>query len=149
MYVYCSCGRRHWGVHGAAGLLLTDRDRSGIVLQRRSALVHHGNTWALIGGALEPGETPTEAALREAAEEERLDLATVRPVRTFAGTTHPEWTYTYVLVETARPEDPVLPVSGGWESDGARWVDLGDVPRRELHPRLATDWPDVLAALRA
>jgi len=58
MYVYCSCGRRHWGLHGAAGLLLTDRDRSGVVLQRRSALVHHGNTWALIGGALERGETP-------------------------------------------------------------------------------------------
>ena len=111
--------------------------------------MHHGNTWALIGGALERGETPTEAALREAAEEERLDLATVRPVRTFAGTTHPEWTYTYVLVEAVRPEDPVLPVSGRWESDGARWVDLDDVPRWELHPSLASDWPDVLAALRA
>jgi 8-oxo-dGTP diphosphatase len=141
MYVHCSCGQRHWGAYGAAGLLLTDPDATGVVLQKRSLMTHHGGTWALIGGAIEPGETPADAALREAYEEEGLDPATVRVVRTFTGTDHPDWTYSYVVTETERPDDPVLVASGGWESDGARWVDLDDVPGLALHPSLRDDWP--------
>lgn len=140
MYVRCSCGHRHWGLHGAAGLLLTDPDRTAVVLQRRAPTTHHGGTWALMGGAVEPGETPTVAALREAAEEEGVDPDDVRVVRTFVGTDHGDWRYTYVLAEAARPEDPVLPPTGGWESDGAEWVELARVPRLRLHPSLREDW---------
>src|SRR6478609_1767697 len=68
VFVSCSCGRRHWGQRGAAGLLLTDPGRTGVVLQLRSARVHHGGTWALMGGAIERGEDPASAALREAHE---------------------------------------------------------------------------------
>lgn len=146
MYVHCACGQRHWGRHGAAGLLLTDFRRTGVVLQRRSALVHHGGTWALMGGAIERGESPLQAALREAYEEEGLDLGGVRPVRTFRGATHPDWSYTYVLAESPRADDPVVS-SGGWESDGAQWVDLDQVPALALHPGLRADWPSVLAVL--
>ena len=148
MYVHCSCGRRHWGLHGAAGLLVTDRGRTGVLLQRRSTLVHHGGTWALVGGAIEAGESPLEAALREAFEEEGLDPSTVTPVRCLPGTSHPEWTYTYVLVEAERPADPVVSRGGGWESDGARWVDLDDVAGFRLHPGLRGDWPRLLAGLQ-
>ena len=147
MYVYCACGQRHWGRHGAAGLLLTDMGRTGVLLQRRSALVHRGGTWALMGGAIEFGESPLEAALREAHEEEGIDLRSVTPVRTFPGTEHPSWTYTYVLAEAPRPKDPVVTSGGGWESDGAQWFDLDDVPSLGLHPSLRADWPEVLAAL--
>jgi 8-oxo-dGTP pyrophosphatase MutT (NUDIX family) len=148
MYVYCSCGHKHWGRYGAAGLLLTDPERRGVVLQKRGPMTHHGGTWALIGGAIEPGETATEAALREAHEEEGLDPGRVAVVRTFAGTVHPEWTYTYVLVEATRAADPVFSTGGGWESDGAEWVDLAEVPNLGLHPSLRADWPRLLEALR-
>lgn len=149
MYVYCSCGHKHWGPYGAAGLLLTDPDRTGVVLQKRGLMTHHGGTWALIGGALERGETPTDAALREAHEEERLDPRGVRVVRTFVGTEHPEWTYTYVLVEAPRPADPVVSSGLHWESDGAEWVDLARVPDLGLHPGLRGDWPRLVDALGA
>ena len=149
MYVYCSCGHKHWGRYGAAGLLLTDPGRSGVVLQRRGPMTHHGGTWALIGGAIEPGETATEAALREAHEEEGLDPGSVAVVRTFVGTEHPEWTYTYVLVEAPRAADPVFSPGAGWESDGAEWVDLGEVPGLGLHPSLRADWPRLAEALRS
>jgi len=148
VYVHCECGHRHWGRYGAAGLLLTDPARTGAVLQKRSDHVHHGGTWALIGGAVEPGESPAAAALREAHEEEGLDPSEVTVLRSFVGTDHPSWTYTYVLVEAPRPDDPELVATGGWESDGARWVDLSDVPTLPLHPGLRGDWPRVLAELR-
>jgi 8-oxo-dGTP diphosphatase len=148
VYVRCACGHRHWGLYGAAGLLIVDPARSGVVLQKRSSYVHHGGTWALIGGAVERGESAAHAALREAQEEEGIDPSEVTVVRSFVGTVHPDWTYTYVLVEAPRPLDPVLAATGGWESDGARWVDLSAAPDLPLHPSLRSDWPRVLEQLR-
>ena len=62
---------------------------------------------------------------------------------------HPEWTYTYVLVEGPRPTDPVLSRGPTWESDGARWVDPGDAPALPLHPALRADWPWLVGELEA
>src|SRR6476469_2120889 len=73
MWTYCACGHRHWGVYGAAGLLLTDPDRTGVVLQKRSRMVHHGGTWSVPGGAIEYHEDPVRAALREAHEEAGIE----------------------------------------------------------------------------
>src|SRR4051795_1055334 len=108
MYVECACGDRHWGHLGAAGLLLTDPARTGVVLQHRSPQVHQGDTWGVPGGALDPGEDVTAAALREAHEEAGIEPRDVTVLATVPGTKHPEWSYTYVLAQTARPDDPVL-----------------------------------------
>ena len=148
MFVNCSCGRRHWGHRGAAGLLLTDPARTGVVLQQRSVRVHQGSTWALMGGAIERGEDAATAALREAHEESGLDAAGVTVVRTVPGLQHPEWSYTYVLAETERPEDPDLPGGTSWEADRTTWIDLDAVSAYTLHPVLVGDWPrlhDLLA----
>lgn len=147
MYVNCSCGRRHWGHLGAAGLLLTDPARTGVVLQQRSLSVHQGGTWGLMGGAIEAGETPTIAALREAHEEAGVDAATVRVLRTIDGTRHPEWSYIYVVAETDRPIEPLLPGGRTWEADCTMWVDLAAVGDYPLHPSLHADWPRLLGTL--
>jgi len=39
-WMQCSCGHKHWGLHGAAGLLLV-RDGT-ILLQHRAPWVHNG-----------------------------------------------------------------------------------------------------------
>jgi 8-oxo-dGTP diphosphatase len=148
VYVNCSCGRRHWGHRGAAGLLLTDPVRTGVVLQRRSARVHQGNTWGLMGGAIERGEDPGAAALREAHEESGLDPHAVSVLRTVPGLRHPEWSYTYVLAESVRPEEADLPGGTTWEADRTTWVDLEAVAALPLHPALAADWPRLLDLLR-
>jgi 8-oxo-dGTP diphosphatase len=140
VYVNCSCGRRHWGPRGAAGLLLTDPARTGVVLQHRSARVHQGDTWGLMGGAIERGEAPSAAALREAHEEAGVSAASVTVLGTHPGLTHPEWTYTYVLAETTRPELPDLPGGVTWEADRTLWVDLDEVADLDLHPALGADW---------
>jgi 8-oxo-dGTP pyrophosphatase MutT (NUDIX family) len=60
------------------------------VLQHRSANVHQGNTWGLMGGAIERGEDPAAAALREAHEESGVDASMVTVLRTVPGLRHPE-----------------------------------------------------------
>ena len=58
----------------SAGLVLFNRERTHVVLQLRSAYVDEPGTWAFIGGAVEHGEGPTDAALREAWEEAGIQL---------------------------------------------------------------------------
>jgi 8-oxo-dGTP pyrophosphatase MutT (NUDIX family) len=63
--------------HAAVALtLLPDADGTpSFVLTRRAAKLRaHTGQWALPGGRLDPGETPTGAALRELSEEVGLEL---------------------------------------------------------------------------
>jgi 8-oxo-dGTP pyrophosphatase MutT (NUDIX family) len=50
-------------------------DTSLLLTLRAAGLRAHSNQWALPGGRCDPGETPTEAALRELHEELGLQLA--------------------------------------------------------------------------
>lgn len=60
------------GKHAAVALVVVP-DEAGqacvIVTVRAAGLRRHGGQWALPGGRLDPGETASEAALRELAEE--------------------------------------------------------------------------------
>jgi len=146
MFVECACGQRHWGLHGAAGLLLTTTGRDRVVLQRRPLDVHQGGSWACVGGAIEPGESAIHAALREAAEEEGILAGAVRPIVEIVGTRHPDWSYTYVLAETTTAAVPGGP-SDSWESDGTSWHEVAAVAHLELHPAFAADWPELRTRL--
>jgi len=65
------CGRPHWGLYGAAGLLLIRQqgETAEVLLQLRAAWTHGGGTWALPGGALDSHEDSVTGAAREAWEE--------------------------------------------------------------------------------
>jgi 8-oxo-dGTP pyrophosphatase MutT (NUDIX family) len=135
----CRCGGRHWGVFGAAGLLVS-RGRQ-VLLQLRGARSHHGGTWALPGGARRPGERPLAAALRESWEEAGLAPAALAP-RWWVIADHIGWTYTTVGAEAAG--DP-LQGAGNWETDRLEWVAWEAVATWDLHPGLRQAWPDLLA----
>ncbi|MEY7971869.1 NUDIX domain-containing protein [Saccharomonospora xinjiangensis] len=135
-FVQCSCGRRHWGPHGAAGLLLTDPQR-GVLLQHRAGWTHHGSTWALPGGAVLPGETPAEAATRETEEETTVPPDAVR-VLSSSVEDHGTWRYTTVLA-TVRHE--VEPRIANTESAALHWVRPDAVEAYELHRDFAAAWP--------
>ena len=66
-WINCRCGLKHWGLHGAAGLLIVDTGQ--VLLQHRAPWVHNGDTWGIPGGARDSHESPLQAALREASEE--------------------------------------------------------------------------------
>ncbi len=141
----CALGHRHWGLHGAAGLLLVAGRgaRRLVLLQHRAPWSHHGGTWGIPGGARAADESAVQAALREAAEEAGLPRARVT-VHAEVVDDHGGWSYTTVRASVAAPL-PVAPRDG--ESLALDWVPLGDVSDRLLHPDFAVAWPGHLAAL--
>jgi 8-oxo-dGTP pyrophosphatase MutT (NUDIX family) len=54
-----------WGAFGGAGGVLLARDTGRVLLARRSLRVLQPGTWGTVGGALDHGETPEEAVIRE------------------------------------------------------------------------------------
>jgi 8-oxo-dGTP diphosphatase len=142
-WVVCDLGHRHWGRHGAAGLLLAAPGR--IVLQHRAPRTHEGDTWGLPGGARDSHEAVVATALREAGEEAAIDPAAVEPIG-LSTVDHGGWSYTTVVARTLAP---VAPVAANWESEDVRWCDLDEVDRLPLHPGFAESWPGLRPAVRA
>jgi 8-oxo-dGTP diphosphatase len=139
-WIECICGTptnptKHWGKHGAAGLLLV-RD-GAIFLQHRAPWVHNGDTWGIPGGARDSHESIIEAALREAVEETGLNPDDVTPLSTFTDD-HTIWSYSTVIASaSATLEGHEL----NDESHEVRWVKFDDVTRLPLHPSFARSWP--------
>jgi 8-oxo-dGTP pyrophosphatase MutT (NUDIX family) len=140
-WVTCSLGHRHWGLAGAAGLLVhrDGHDGSELLLQHRATWSHHGGTWGTPGGALHRGETPERGALREVQEELGL-LARDLVLGPHSVDDHGGWAYTTVLARPARRIEPSdLRLDG--ESDGVAWIPLADLGSVDLHPGFAASLP--------
>jgi len=142
-WVQCPCGHRHWGLHGAAGLLAVRFDGDApeaVILQHRAPWSHQGSTWSIPGGAAAPTETPLAAALREAAEEAGVDPARVRPFARYR-LDHQAWSYTTVVAEAIGDWEPT---ATDGESLELAWVPVEVVPTMDLHSAFAAAWPELL-----
>jgi 8-oxo-dGTP diphosphatase len=139
-WIECSCGSKHWGMFGAAGILLI-RD-SQILLQHRAPWVHNGDTWGIPGGARDSHETIVESAIREAMEETGINPDDLTPLTTFTDD-HGNWSYTTVIaIASNRLEAHEL----NDESHEVRWVHFDDVGRLPLHPSFSSSWPELRLA---
>ena len=136
-WVECDCGNRHWGKHGAAGLLLI-RDQH-LLLQHRAPWVHNGDTWGIPGGARDSHESTIEGAFREAVEETGIDTDLLTPLHTFTDN-HGDWKYETVI---ARAKDGLIAHEVNDESHEVRWVDVETVTELPLHPSFAKSWPEL------
>lgn len=132
---------------GAAGVVFVLR-RAGepdvVMLQRRSMWAHEGGTWSCAGGAIDEGESPFEAALREASEEVgEIPGHVVLGEYVFEPAT--DWRYTTVVVEV----DDMFGVSMNFETDAVAWVPLDKVESLPLHAGFAAAWPHLRAIISA
>lgn len=141
-FVRCSDGQVRWGVFGAAGVVFVLRPAAGddpavVMLQRRSAFAHEGGTWSCAGGAIDEGETPYAAAMREASEEIGPIPDAHRLLGQYVFTPADDWSYTTVVVEVDTP----FGMSMNFETDAVEWVPVDLVERYRLHPGFAAAWP--------
>ncbi|GAA4421741.1 NUDIX domain-containing protein [Georgenia halophila] len=145
-WVECGCGSRHWGLNGAAGLMLwrVGADGVEVVLQHRALWSHHGGTWGLPGGAITDGEDAGDGAVREAVEEAGLDAAGMR-VWAERSLVHPDWSYTTVVAESVGPQEPSV---SDPESLEVSWVPMDGLDGRELLPAFGESLPLLRAMVR-
>ena len=141
-WTYCDQGHKHWGIYGAAGLLLWHGD--SVLLQHRALWSHHGGTWGILGGARNHGETAEQAAGREAGEEAGVDPSSYTVTDRFVDD-HGGWSYTTVIACT----DSALELTGlTAETIAVRWVGADALHELPLHPGFAASWEQVSAAAR-
>ena len=121
-WIDCACGRKHWGLNGASGVLLARRDpKSGevtsVVMQHRAAWSAEGGTWGIPGGATADGESPIEGALRESYEEANITPEDIEVVGSYREDHGPR---------SSRSRSPVTGSCRGrtmtraWKSNGCR-----------------------------
>lgn len=147
-WVLCQrCQSRHWGIFGAAGLLMVrlDLDEPHVLLQLRAAWTHGGGTWAIPGGALDSHEDPITAAVREAWEEVGIDVDAVT-VKHVYHDDHLNWSYHTVV---AHVSGDVLVAEGNYESEAVAWVPIDEVESYPLHAGLRGSWPDLRSIVAA
>ena len=133
----CALGHRHWGLFGAAGLLLRHGDR--VLLQHRALWSHHGGTWGILGGARNRGETAEQAAVREAGDEAGLVPGTFE-VTGHHLDDHGGWSYTTVV---ARAATSLHLTALTEETIEVRWVGADELHALPLHPGFAATWAAV------
>ncbi len=134
-WVVADDGTQYWGRFGAAGLLALDPER-GVLLQHRVSWSHHGDTWALPGGARHAGESACDGALRESAEEASVPADAVTP-RLLSVFDIGIWTYSTLVADVTEPFEPVI---SDPESRELAWVPVEAVDGYPLHPGFASSW---------
>ena len=140
-WVECDCGSKHWGLHGAAGLLIY-RD-GAILLQHRAPWVHNGDTWGIPGGARDSHESVIDGAIREAVEETGIDPQQLL-IRSTSTDKHGNWSYDTVIAEAT---EELVAHELNDESHEVRWVLFDDVTRLPLHPSFAKSWANLRTQL--
>jgi 8-oxo-dGTP diphosphatase len=142
-WIQCACGNKHWGLNGAAGILLVRRTQ--ILLQHRAPWVHNGDTWGIPGGARDSHESVLEAAIREAKEETGIDPMHLTPIQTFSDD-HGSWRYDTVI---AYATDELVAHELNDESHEVRWVEIEKVEELTLHPSFEKSWPTLKGLVQA
>ena len=142
-WIQCACGNKHWGLNGAAGILLVRGTQ--ILLQHRAPWVHNGDTWGIPGGARDSHESVLEAAIREAKEETGIDPVHLTPIQTFSDD-HGSWRYDTVI---AYASDELVARELNDESHEVRWVEIDEVDELTLHPSFEKSWPTLKGLVQA
>lgn len=113
----------YWGNAGA-GCLIVAKDTGRILLPLRSEWVEQPGTWGTWGGAIDRGENPQTAAMREVSEEAGYPGKVLQMVHLYR---FQDKSFRYdtfaAVVETEF--EPTL----NWETSQAEWVEFGKWPK--------------------
>jgi 8-oxo-dGTP pyrophosphatase MutT (NUDIX family) len=117
----------YWGRKGA-GCLFLARSTGRICFAYRNARVAEGDCYGTFGGAIDSGEDPKAAAIREALEEvgARVRPGDMKPLMVYKDGDFRYYNYIAVVDEEfeMEPDDP----DAAWETDYIEWVGFGQWP---------------------
>tara|TARA_R110000823_G_scaffold230090_6_gene357010 strand:+ start:608 stop:1114 length:507 start_codon:yes stop_codon:yes gene_type:complete len=116
-----------WGNAGA-GALFVSRDTGRILFAHRSSQVEQPGTWGGWGGAIDEGESPTDAVKREAHEEAGINISDSDIIPLYVFKHESGFRYFNFLVLVDHEFTP----HQNWETQGYDWVKFGDWPQ-QLH----------------
>jgi len=116
-----------FGVHVSA---VIRRDDTVLLLKRSLDKSHLPGYWDPCSGRVESGETPEQAAIREAREETGLTVAPLRVLDTFHFYYGPEREECIGMTFLCRPDDGEVVLSA--EHTEARWVKLSETDGYEM-----------------
>lgn len=125
----------------AAGAAIVASSTGRILLQLRAPHLSAGGTWSLVGGGVEPDESPEQALFREITEETGATLSG-KPQHLYTNKKkHLQYrSYLLRIPEEFEPEN-------NEESAEHRWVDITDLPQ-PLHPGMQPLVPILLRVLK-
>lgn len=128
-----------WGRYGAAGALYVVREGARIeaMVQLRSTRAHEGGTWSCPGGAIDRGENPLVAALRETTEEVGAPPEPFESLGEYVFAPAGDWRYVTSVIEVPHR----FGVAANFETTEVRWCTDTEVERLPLHPGFAAAWP--------
>ena len=106
MLDHAAAGSLPAGALSAADQELVEAAR-GVLLQHRVSWSHHGDTWALPGGARHEGESASDGAPRESAEEAGVPASAVQP-RLLSVLDLDVWSYATLVADVTTPFEPVI-----------------------------------------
>ena len=118
-------------LEGAVCVLLDSDSRTLLLLRPLSTSWAPGK-WGFPGGRIEPGESPRDAAVREAVEETTLEIGQVKPVKLKLDRN----------VRAYYTREYSGEVEIDYEHDDWAWVHQDDLSRYELAPHVTEilDW---------
>jgi len=119
--------------------LVNDKDEV-LLLKRGMTAPWMPGKWNLPGGTVDPGETPIEAAVREAQEEASVTPLDLLPI----SVTYHDWGSLHLYVSRRWVGDLKMT----WESSDMRWVPIGQAVRYDLVPGIAEPMAALAMALR-
>lgn len=137
-WVRNSDGNVRWGPEGAAGMLFHHPETDTYLLGHRSPEVDQGGTWGIPGGAIDPGEEPYQAALREAQEEFGPNVPQHKVTGIYKASPVPDWSYHTVMADVPQQFEPEY--ADSWETQGHGWFTPEEMQGLNLHPGFASAW---------
>lgn len=115
----------YWGNEGA-GCLIFSLSTKRFLIGHRSPMVEEPNTWGTFGGAIDSGEDPKKAAIREAVEETSLSLSDITdmPLVYVFKDENSDFRYHNFIVIVDDEYTPTL----NWENSEAKWFNCNSFP---------------------
>jgi 8-oxo-dGTP pyrophosphatase MutT (NUDIX family) len=111
-----------WG-QAAAGCLILALDSGRILIPHRSEHCQQPNTWGTWGGAIDDGESPMEAVLRELSEEAGFD-SPIETIPLFVFRHASGFRYHNFLITVETEFEPRI----NWETQAFAWFRFGEWP---------------------